>query len=287
MKKILMLVLTLAIVLACAAPALADMGLPTVDPYDVVVGPAAAEISYWDNGVEKKTTIPAGTRVTVESELDDDIYFYYNDSFVNLNKSKVVKAGETVSPDYATKKLEKPVKGTITADDGLIIRSGPSTGYDAKGLIPFKAEVSYSQVFSEGLDWAYVTYDGVSGWACVDYIAAVPEPEPEETKPEEEQTMPAEQTTAADTQSTTAADTQEAKPETKPEAKHGSVISGILTVMICIVLVLAAALAALLLLLRSKKRREAAEAEQDEFDQATGRGKPSDDDNERTFIERF
>ena len=148
MKKILMLVLTLAIVLACAAPALADMGLPSVDPYDVVVGPAAAEVSFWDNGVEKKTTIPAGTRVTVESELDDDIYFYYNDSFVNLNKSKVVKAGETVSPDYANKKLEKPVKGTITADDGLIIRSGPSTGYDAKGLIPYKAEVSYSQVFS-------------------------------------------------------------------------------------------------------------------------------------------
>ena len=286
MKKILMLVLTLAIVLVCAAPALADMGLPSVDPYDVVVGPAAAEVSYWDNGVEKKTTIPAGTRVTVESELDDDIYFYYNDSFVNLNKSKVVKTGETVSPDHANKNLEKPVKGTITADDGLIIRSGPSTGYDAKGLIPYKAEVSYSQVFSDSLDWAYVTYDGVSGWACVDYIAAVPEPEPEETKPEEtkpeeEQPKPAEQTTAAETQSTTATETQEAKPE----AKHGSVISGILTVMICIVLVLAAALAALLLLLRGKKRREAAEAE--EIDRNTGRGKPSGNDNERTFIERF
>ena len=286
MKKILMLFLILAIVFACAAPALGDMGLPSVDPYDVVIGPAAAEITYWDNGVEKKTTIPAGTRVTVESEYEDDIYFYYNDSFVSLDKSKVVKSGETVSPDNANKKLEKPVKGTITADDGLIIRSGPSTGYDAKGLIPFKTEVSYSQVFSGDLDWAYVTYDGVSGWACVDYIAAVPEPEPEETKPEEEQTKPAEQTTEAETQQTTAAETQETKPEDKPEAKHGSVISGILTVMICIVLALAATLAALLFLLRGKKKREAAEAEQDEPGRNSG-GKPSDDDNERTFIERF
>ena len=271
MKKIWTLLIALVLVLAFAATAAADMGLPSIEPYDVVAGPNGIKTEIWVDGNQQAVTIPAGTRLTVESEFEDKLYAYYENNFVEFDASQVIQAGDTVAADCGSA-LEKPVSGTITANDGLLIRSGPSTNYDTKGLIPYNAEVSYSRVFSGDLNWAYVTYDGVSGWACVDYIAAKAEPEKPETDKQDETKPASEEQTASkpETGTTVTADADDSAAAAKPEAKQGSVLSTIRTVIICLILVLAAALAAILLLLRSRRKRDAALAEEAAAERASG-----------------
>ena len=289
MKKIWVLLIALLLVFACSAVAAADMGLPAIDPYDVVIGPYGMEASYWDdNGSQQTLTVPAGTRITVQDEFQGVLYAQYGVNYISFDGSQVMPAGETVSADYGTA-LPKPVTGAVSASEGLIIRSGPSTSYDSKGLIPGSAEVSYDRVFTESREWAYVTYNGVSGWACTEFIEAKAEPAKQDTekKDEDKKDEDKKDENKQDADKQDAAKQDENKPgegsqtpaaentdnaaETGTSAGHhggGSIVNTIRLLVIGLALAAAAAVAAVVLLLRSKKRREAAAAEAEEEAQA-------------------
>ena len=57
-----------------------------------------------------------------------------------------------------------------TQRDDLNIRSGPGSSYEVIGRIPKDTQVNVSAVNGE---WAYVTYNGVSGWCSAAYLTKV------------------------------------------------------------------------------------------------------------------
>lgn len=58
-----------------------------------------------------------------------------------------------------------------TSSSRLTIRSGHGTGYGTVGYIPSGAKVSVSKASgSSAQDWAHVTYNGVSGYASMQYL---------------------------------------------------------------------------------------------------------------------
>ena len=54
-----------------------------------------------------------------------------------------------------------------TTDANLNLRSGPGTSYDRVGLLPIGTTINVQKI-QDG--WAYTTYNGISGWASMDYL---------------------------------------------------------------------------------------------------------------------
>lgn len=54
-----------------------------------------------------------------------------------------------------------------TSSSNLNMRSGPGTGYTVVGSLPKNTVISVTKISG---NWAYTTYNGVSGWASMDYL---------------------------------------------------------------------------------------------------------------------
>ena len=119
---------------------------------------------------------------------------------------------------------------TVTAD-GLRIRKGPGTNYDAISIITRGSKIVITDVVSDGkLDWGH--YSG--GWICLKYtnyseVAKPEETEPETTQPEEtapatkpEDTKPEETTPATEPEDTKP---EEPTPDTQQKQQTGKVSS--------------------------------------------------------------
>ena len=61
---------------------------------------------------------------------------------------------------------------TITTQAGLRIRSTASTSGTQLGLIPYNTTVNVTKISG---NWGYTTYNGVSGWICLDYTKYIGE----------------------------------------------------------------------------------------------------------------
>ena len=273
MKRLCILLLTLALLLTCSLPALADMGLPSIDPYFAVVRPGGAHVTYdeWDNyGNHTSTSIdlPAGTRLYVRDDYGGQFGAYYSpegyyDKFRTANEvtditagklvwgdsSRIIAATETLAPDSGNK-IEAPVKATVDSSDGLILRYGPASTYAAKTLLPDKTTISYEYTCSDGKrNWGYVDYNGSKGWVCLSFVQTAPEKTevPEEnidTPPQQETDEPA-----------------ETAPEEEKQYKH--IINQLIILLLCILCVAALAIAAILILRNMKRRKQAAIEEQE------------------------
>jgi len=85
----------------------------------------------------------------------------------------VYSAPITAGGDQITCGCSEEYAGTYicnTASTALNIRGGHSTSYDIVGSIPRGAEVTVSMA---GDQWAHVTYNGISGFASMDYLKKV------------------------------------------------------------------------------------------------------------------
>jgi hypothetical protein len=55
----------------------------------------------------------------------------------------------------------------VTKEYPLNMRSGPGTSYDKVGSLPISTVINVQKIKD---DWAYTTYNGVSGWASMEYL---------------------------------------------------------------------------------------------------------------------
>ena len=71
----------------------------------------------------------------------------------------------------------KYAAGTYQCDAsvGVRIRSGASTKHAILGLVPYGAVISVTSVNNS---WGYCSYNGISGWTCLDYYDKYSEPVP-------------------------------------------------------------------------------------------------------------
>ena len=74
-------------------------------------------------------------------------------------------SGSVTTPDTDEKK--EYTTGTYTVTASLLrIRDGADTQYDSLGLVPNGVLVTVTEIRD---NWGKITYDGVTGWICLDY----------------------------------------------------------------------------------------------------------------------
>jgi len=84
--------------------------------------------------------------------------------------------GECTYVNYGEEKKMTPpyIAKVITSSDALRLRTGPSTDYTKIGSVPKDAEVKVIRHWDDK-DWDFVEYDGMSGYACNQYLLPVRE----------------------------------------------------------------------------------------------------------------
>ena len=84
--------------------------------------------------------------------------------------------GECTYVNYGEEKKMTPpyIAKVITSSDALRLRTGPSTDYTKIGSVPKDAEVKVIRHWDDK-DWDFVEYEGMSGYACNQYLSPVRE----------------------------------------------------------------------------------------------------------------
>lgn len=128
-----------------------------------------------DGSLAISETVKPGTNTFSISSVDDNIKFgslaagKYTYCIEAADTSGIYRqlllqpftvgsgSGSSVSFDYKV----------TTSSTNLNMRSGPSTSYSVVGSLPKGTVISITKVSG---NWAYTTYNGVSGWASMDYL---------------------------------------------------------------------------------------------------------------------
>lgn len=153
MKKVLLFIITLFI--SCNVYAL-DIELRVTNPKGVEI-----------KGETENLTIPYQATVKLKDETEGlNASVEYNGKTVSIKKTDL-KPTEDVFKDINGTKLDKTEAFKIFDKNGLEIYNGPSTTFYSKTnkVIPNETELTYNYTYG---DYAYVTYDNVSGWVFLD-----------------------------------------------------------------------------------------------------------------------
>ena len=122
------------------------------------------------DGIKDKLPIfnkVADTNDTAESLLND-IYGGIADITEYVPETTPFETQNIPQPTEAPTEQFSSVQRVVTADGGLRIRKEPSVDYGEKiGLIP-KGTIVTVHRFEN--DWAFVTYEGVSGWCSSEFL---------------------------------------------------------------------------------------------------------------------
>ncbi|MBR6351551.1 MAG: SH3 domain-containing protein [Firmicutes bacterium] len=186
MKRFIVLLLTVFMMLAPVA-AFADAAGPSIDQFNVYVGPDGFDyIEFeWVNGsnvaTEKHAEMELGTKITIVDQYD--VYWigmiegkeaseYYQ--FTDEQFKKLIQEKQVLLPDFIGKDAEIVKAVVHTDDNGLYLRFGPSQNFGIIQMMPEGSSISYDHVYK---NWAYVDFKGERGWASLDYIEPVEEPE--------------------------------------------------------------------------------------------------------------
>ena len=186
MKRFIVLLLTVFMMFAPVA-AFADAAGPSIDQFNVYVGPDGFDyIEFeWVNGsnvaTEKHAEMELGTKITIVDQYD--VYWigmiegkeaseYYQ--FTDEQFKKLIQEKQVLLPDFIGKDAETVKAVVHTDDNGLYLRFGPSQNFGIIQMMPEGSSISYDHVYK---NWAYVDYEGNRGWASLDYIEPVEEPE--------------------------------------------------------------------------------------------------------------
>ena len=167
-------------------------------------------------------------------------------------------------------KLENEVRCVVTSDIGLVLRQGPARTFQKYLVIPTDAEISYQYVYVYGgLNWGYTTYNGKSGWMCIDYTEIIAD-EPETNMEQDEIDKAAENiTTEAEEENTDEEITDEAAVIISEEPEEQIIItnenvesspeffaSTTAVIVICCLGALVLALTAVVILLIIKRKKD-------------------------------
>lgn len=166
MKKIL---IVLVIIISLIFPKIvkADMGPPMIEPYDATISNASGASLYDSSTNKVLTTIPFGTKITVEYEYELSNGNYV--TYINYNKidgyiflKDITNSKDSSKP--SSKNYFKETRYLYVVGDDIDLYSGPSFSYTkvAKSL-PSKSILTYNYTDSEG-GWAYTNYNGIDGW---------------------------------------------------------------------------------------------------------------------------
>ncbi len=163
MRKILFLITIMVGTVLSIQIVKADMGAPSISPYEVRV--TKTEGTTLTNE-EKNTKAPYDTILKVNYEyLENGIMFgevEWNKEIymVKLSDTEVIKQEEGNPQNFDREEMKYVYK------EGAYLYKGPSKIYgkvDGEIMIPVGAKIKVS-IRNEDEIWAYVTYEGVSGW---------------------------------------------------------------------------------------------------------------------------
>lgn len=129
-------------------------------------------ISNEDDVIVNESVIPYQTHVKLIEEKENNLLVEYNNEELLINKSDLELVDETFNI-LNGKKLDTFEKVKVYKNNGLEMYQGPSKSlYNKLDLvIPAGTEITYEYIDNiENLDnkYAYVTYEGVSGWVFLD-----------------------------------------------------------------------------------------------------------------------
>ena len=162
MKKVLFFLIALFICGSAYAIELPDIDLIVTNENGV---------SITDN--EETYTLPFQTKVKLLDTLDgkDEVLVEYDSKSLSIKKSDVKPAEEVFAKERG---YVLPIAETIKVfnKNGLNMYKGPSSKlYDGLDkVIPVDAEITYNVIDNSAnttLKYAYVTYDGISGWTLI------------------------------------------------------------------------------------------------------------------------
>jgi len=99
----------------------------------------------------------------------------YNTEYTTIptTESRTSATTTTTQPTVSLTTMQPPAAGgdnnytVTTSGDSLLIRSGPSQEFSPIGKIPNSTVVTVAEIRD---NWAYLTYDGISGWSSMDYL---------------------------------------------------------------------------------------------------------------------
>ncbi len=163
MKKIVYFLVALLFVPIVAN---ADVAMPDIKTFDVVV--IEDSIPYYkSNEVSKEDgTIPKGTKLVVESRFTKDGTQYgqvrYGKNWVWINLEDVIASGELGKDAKYVRKL--PTNTRIYVLNEVEVRKGPVASYEKIDTVKdkeFTVEYAFTDDFGEAY---YVEYDGKQGW---------------------------------------------------------------------------------------------------------------------------
>lgn len=175
-KKLLCFALALIIICSCSLTAFADMEGPYFEEFEVTVdNPDGIELyrSDWNSETFKTTikkiaVIPNGTKLTITGDYIVDgvkyLYTTYGDEYGYIKVADVhIEKNDVVKPTKDDKVDEKFSVITINSD-GAKLHSGPSNAYPEVASVPAGTQFEIEYVIGQYGAWAYVTYNGTSGW---------------------------------------------------------------------------------------------------------------------------
>ena len=186
MKKILALIISAIICIGCVTPAFADMEGPYFLEYEAVMTKqdGFSEEDYEGNLL----TVPAGATVTVTGEYENEnsglkyAHAKYEDHTFDIPMRYIDNVNDNVNKDKAVR-LSKSMSFKVINPEGAPIRKGPAESYETIGTIPVDTVITpeYGTIPNVSmLPWAYIEYDGISGWTqvfqfgyCYDYACPV------------------------------------------------------------------------------------------------------------------
>lgn len=171
MKRIIAVFISAVLALCACVPAFADMDGPAFTNFDVVVTNILGTYMF-DYGLDGVNGfLPKDTVVTIngEYEIEGEEYYSikYNDKYGYIKVSDTALTEEVYAPEKGYK-LEEETK-SIVISKGLYMYKGPSEKFENMGVeIPVGTVLTYQYANAEyNAPWAYVTYNGVSGWVYV------------------------------------------------------------------------------------------------------------------------
>ena len=185
MKRIVICLLSL-VLLALPLTALADMGLPSIDAYQVYVGTGGQPLNYTEyleqadgswKPFERSAQLQFGDRMTVtdqsgENEWSVQVALADGESFYSFITDAELAACYPVG-QVIPASIGQPIASTdclVNDQTGLNLREGPGTSFDIRLALPYRSRVRAQAVYDK---WAYVTTDAGEGWVFFDYLQTI------------------------------------------------------------------------------------------------------------------
>ncbi|MBR5561553.1 MAG: hypothetical protein IKW12_00205 [Clostridia bacterium] len=171
MRKFLSLILVFVVAFSFSSLAFADMDGPAFTNFDVVVTNLLGTYMFSYDLKEVNGFLPKDTVVTIngEYEMDDEEYYSieYNEKYGYIKVADTALTEDIYAPEKGYK-LDKETK-SIVISNGLYMYKGPSEKFEKFGEeIPVGTVLTYRYANAQyDPPWAYVTYNGVSGWVYI------------------------------------------------------------------------------------------------------------------------